>query len=147
VNALSLGLALFAAGAGFVIWQAHGVIRRGADDALVLAVAAASTSLLGFVVLTRMHERYLLTALALLAPLAFLRPLRLVYAGLSALFVLNLWWVYAGVGFGGFHTVATRFWSLAVTALAATLAYYAARWAARAGAEETPPATAAMLQG
>jgi hypothetical protein len=34
-------------------------------------------------------------SLALLAPLVFIRPLRLAFAALCGLFVLDLWWAYA----------------------------------------------------
>ena len=49
----------------------------------------------GFVLLTRMHERYMFVSLALLAALAFARPLRRSYVALSGLFLLNLWYPFA----------------------------------------------------
>jgi hypothetical protein len=52
-------------------------------------VAAAIVRLAAYLLLTRMHERYMFLALASFAPLVFVRRLRLVYFGLSALFVLT----------------------------------------------------------
>jgi hypothetical protein len=95
-------------------------------------------------------------SLAVLAPLVILHPLRLAYAGLSALFVLNLWYPYAffneqwkSAGYdvedfhynpwfdwllGGFATDTwqKKVWSLAVTAIALVVAWGGARWAERA---------------
>ena len=78
-----------------MLWRVHRALERGADEALVLTFASAAVSLLAFTFLTRMHERYLFLALATLAPLVVVRALRLVYAGLSALFLLSLWYPYA----------------------------------------------------
>jgi hypothetical protein len=107
-----------------------------------------------------MHERYMFYALAFLAPVVFLRPVRLAFATLSGLFVLNLWWVYAynnsrgdlgrscslpapgcfGVNwiFGGFATDPwqKKLFSLAVTAIALAIAWFGVRWVS-SGAEES----------
>src|SRR6266536_6455525 len=119
----------------------------GVDQARVLLVAAAVESLLGYTFLTRMHERYLFLTLACLAPVVFARPLRLTYIALSGLFILNLWYPFAGYNTGQ-HVQAFRFepwydwiyggfatdpWqkkalSLAVTAVALVAAWGFPRW-------------------
>jgi dolichyl-phosphate-mannose-protein mannosyltransferase len=164
IPALYFGMLALVAGAALVLWRAHREIERGADQARVFTVAAAAVSLLAFALLTRMHERYMFYALAFLAPLVFTRALRLAFAGLSGLFVLNLWWVYAynnsrgELGrpcslpapgcfgfdwiFGGF---ATDTWqkkvcSVAVTAIAIAVAWFGVRWAARSKPESGEPA-------
>ena len=119
--------------------------------------ASAGASLLAYTLLTRMHERYMFLALASLAPLVFVRPLRLAYAALSGLFVLNLWYPFAyfnsGWGvqdlrvepwfnwiLGGFATDTwqKRVWSAAVTAIALVVAWRGARWVARVEAHIDP---------
>ena len=79
----------------YVIWRAHRSINRGHDEARVLVASAAMTSLIAFTLLTRMHERYLFPVLACLAPLVLWRGFRRIYAAVSALFVLNLWYPFA----------------------------------------------------
>ena len=84
-----------------------------------------------------------------LAPLVFVRPLRLAYAALSALFLLNLWYAVRVLQlvqwhvqdfhfqpwfdwlFGGFATDTwqKKVWSLAVTAIALVVAWRGVRWA------------------
>src|SRR6266508_1432504 len=155
-----VGAVALLAGIAFVLWLAHRAIERGVHEGRVLTVAAAIVSLLAYTFLTRMHERYMFLALAALAPLVFIRPLRWALAGLSGLFVLNLWYPYAyfnsqwGVQdlhyqpwfdwiFGGFATDTwqKRVWSAAVTAIALAVAWFGVRWAARAepGADEPAP--------
>ena len=69
--------------------------RAVADRAQMLTFAAAITSLLGYTLLTRMHERYMFVALPLLAPLIFCRQLRFAYWALSTVFILDLWFAFA----------------------------------------------------
>jgi Gpi18-like mannosyltransferase len=147
VSALHVGMLAFAVGVGLTLWGLHRGIERGADEARALTVAAAVVSLLAYALLTRMHERYMFLSLACVAPLAFLRPLRLILAGLSGLFVLNLWYPYAYFNsqlkvqslrlnpwfdwiFGGFDadTWQRKAWSLAVTGIAILLAWRGIRW-------------------
>jgi Gpi18-like mannosyltransferase len=147
ISALHFGWLVVAAGVAYVLVRAHRAIGGGADEPLVLAVAAASISLLAFAFLTRMHERYMFLALATLAPLVIVRAFRLVYAGLSALFVLNLWYPYAffnsqwrvqalhwqplfGWLFGPFanDTWQKRVWSVAVAVIALLVARRGVWW-------------------
>src|SRR5947208_2818608 len=147
LSALRFGMLAFAVGVCLTLWRLHRAIGRGADEARALTVAAAIVSLLAYALLTRMHERYMFLSLASLAPLAFLRPVRLVLVGLSGLFVLNLWYPYAYFNsqwkvqdlrvnpwfdwiFGGFEndTWQRKLWSLAVTAIALLLAWRGIRW-------------------
>jgi Gpi18-like mannosyltransferase len=158
ISALHFGMLLFAAGIVLVLWRVHRAIGRGAVEARVLMVAATILGLLAYTLLTRMHERYVFVALACLAVLAFARPLRLSYALLSALFLLNLWYPYAffnsqwGVQdfhfqpwfdwiFGGFanDTWQRTIWSLAVTAIVFATAWVGLRWAERSPAGERAP--------
>jgi hypothetical protein len=145
--AVYVGVLAFGAATAWLLWQVHRALERGLDEARVLVVAAAVESLLGFTLLTRMHERYLFLTLACLAPVVFVRPLRLTYAALSGLFLLNLWYPYSGFNtrvnaqtlhfepwfdwlYGGFATDPwqKKAWSLAVTAIALLAAWRSMRW-------------------
>jgi len=95
VPAFDVGALAFVAGTAYVIWRTHRSINRGHDEARVLVAASAMTSLLAFTLLTRMHERYLFPVLACLAPLVVWRGFRWMYAAVSTLFVLNLWYPFA----------------------------------------------------
>ena len=158
ISALHLGELALVAAVILVLWRMHRAIVRGAREALVLTIGAAVVSLLAYTLLTRMHERYMFLSLATLAPLAFLRPLRLAYAALSALFILNLWYPltffnsqwraqvrvqdfhyqpwFDGI-FGGFATDTwqRKLWSVAVTWVAFTVAWVGLRLAERSKAE------------
>ena len=159
ISALHFGMLLFAAGVVVVLWRVHRAIERGAAEGRVLTVGAAVVGLLAYTLLTRMHERYMFVSLACLAVLVFVRPLRLSYAALSGLFLLNLWYPYAffnsqwGVQdfhfqpwfdwiFGGFanDTWQRTVWSLAVTAVVLATAWFGLRWAERSPADEPAPA-------
>ena len=161
VPALYVGTLAFLAAVVLVLWRVHRAFERGADQPRVLVVAAAVVSLLAYTLLTRMHERYMFLSLACLAPLAFARPLRFAYAALCGLFVLNLWYPYAYFNeewhvqalapeplfswvFGGTATETWQktLWSVAVTAVAAAVAWTGFRWAERlaAGAALPEPA-------
>jgi dolichyl-phosphate-mannose-protein mannosyltransferase len=170
IPALYFGMLALACGVVLVVARAHRAIERGADEARILTLAAGIVSLLAFVLLTRMHERYMFYSLGLLAPLVFLRPLRLAYAGLSCLFVLNLWYPYAFFNshawlggpcalpapgcfgfdwvFGGFSTDTwqKKVWSIAVTAIALAIAWFGIRWAARSRPESDEPKKEALVR-
>ena len=158
ISALHFGMLLFVAAVALVLWRVHRAIERGAAEGRVLTVGAAVVGLLAYTVLTRMHERYMFLSLACLAVLAFARPLRLSYAALSGLFLLNLWYPYAffnsqwGVQdfhhqpwfdwvFGGFanDTWQRTVWSLAVTAIVLATAWIGLRCAERSPADERAP--------
>ena len=160
ISALHFGTLVFLAATAVVLWRAHRALERGAHEARVLSVAAATVALLAYVLLTRMHERYMFLSLAALAPLVFMRPVRLAYAGLSGLFVLNLWYPYAFFNsqwkvqdfhynpwfnwlLGGFATDTwqKKVWSLAVTAIAIGVAWRGTRWLRR---DEPEPALAGV---
>lgn len=150
VPALYAGTLAFVACVALVLWRLHRAIGRGAHVGRALTVAAAVVNLLAYTLLTRMHERYMFVALACLAPLIFARGLRLAYAGLSCLFVLNLWYPYAYFNsqwkvqdfhsqplfnwvFGSFATDTwqKRLWSIAVTAIVFAIAWFGMRWVER----------------
>jgi hypothetical protein len=165
ISALHVGELALVAAVILVLWRMHRAIERGAREALVLTVGAAVVSLLAYTLLTRMHERYMFLSLATLAPLVFLRQLRLAYAALSALFILNLWYPLTFFNsqwraqvrvqdfhyqpwfdwiFGGFTTDAwqKKLWSIAVTAVALAVAWVGLYLADRlkGGSSEERPA-------
>ncbi len=148
-----VGMLLFLLGTALVLVRTHRALEGGASQPLAFTIAAAAVGLLAYTVLTRMHERYLFVPLLLLAPLAIVRPLRYVYAGLSALFLLDLWYpfTYFNVGWkamgqslvtlheqpwfdlllGGLHTDTwqKRLWSLAIVGIAFFVVWYGPRLA------------------
>jgi Gpi18-like mannosyltransferase len=95
VHVLWLGTLLFLAAAAVVLWRVHGELEHGAIESRLLLLGSALTSLLGYALLTRMHERYVFTSLVLFAPLVFARPFRWVYGLLSAALLLNLWFAFS----------------------------------------------------
>jgi Gpi18-like mannosyltransferase len=149
LTAFRLANFAFLAAVAVILWRVHRALARGADEARLLTVSTVVVSLLAFTLLTRVHERYMFLSLVCLAPLTFARPMRLAYAALSSLFVLNLWFAYAyfntrhGVedfhfrpwydwAFGGYGTTAqTRFWSVATTAVVLAVAVAGLRWGER----------------
>ncbi len=148
VPALYVGTILFLVALGFVLWRVHRSLNRGAEEARVIATAAAVVSLIGFLTLTRMHERYMFLALVCLTPLIVNRALRPWYAALCLLFVVNLWLPYGSQWswstplhpeplfnwvFGtAIDSWQRRAWSLAVVAVGSATAFVSLRWAARA---------------
>jgi dolichyl-phosphate-mannose-protein mannosyltransferase len=154
VPALYVGTALFFAALVFVLWWMHRSFDRGADEARVVTVAAAAVSLLAFLTLTRMHERYMFLSLVCLAPLVVYRGLRWWYAALCGLFVVNLWlpygsqwtsstplhpeplfnWVFGTANDTWQKTV----WSLAVSAVGLIVVSMGLRWAGRPAPELDP---------
>jgi hypothetical protein len=159
VPAIYLGVLIFGAATVLLIWQLNRAIERGLDQARVLIFGAAVESLLGYTFLTRMHERYLFLTLACIAPMLFVRPLRLTYAALSGLFLLDLWYAYADFNirvnaqtlrfepwfdrlYGGFAADPwqKKVLSLAVTAIALFATWRGIRWLE--GLEPAAPAPA-----
>jgi Bacterial membrane protein YfhO len=144
-----LGVFAFLAATAYVLWRVHDALERGLDEARVLLAGAAAQSVLGFAFLTRMHERYLFLTLGCLAPLVFGRRFLQTYAALSALFLLDLWYPYAGFNtregvealrfeplfgwlYGGFATDPwqKKVLSLAVVSVAVLFAWRGMRWLA-----------------
>jgi hypothetical protein len=142
IPALYVGLLLFGVALAALLWRTHRAIKSGVDASCALALAAAAASLLGYALLTRMHERYMFPAIALLAPLIFVRSLRRTYWALSGLFLLSLWYPFVFYNtqvnmqalkvqpfydwiFGGdaFDTWQKKLLSLTVTAIAVVLAW------------------------
>jgi Gpi18-like mannosyltransferase len=115
VAAFDVGALAFVAGTAYVIWRAHRSINAGHNEARVLVAAAAMTSLIAFTVLTRMHERYVFPVVACLAPLVLWRGFRWIYAAVSTLFVLNMWYPFA---------VYNRSWKLYYPTWKLTTFYY-----------------------
>jgi Gpi18-like mannosyltransferase len=151
IPALYFGVLAAVIAIAVVLWRVHRAIEHGADEAYMLTAAAAIVSLVSYALLTRMHERYVFLSLACLAPLVFVRLFRLAYVALSGLLILNLWYAYADFNsrsnvqdfrfnpwfdwiFGGFQTDPwqKKVLSLAVTAIALTVAWAGVRWAEQA---------------
>ena len=147
IPVIYFGIVAFLAATAYVLWRVHRALERGVDQARALAVGAMTESLIGYTLLTRMHERYLFLTLGCLAPLLFARRFRLTYAALSGLFLINLWYPYVGFNtrehvealqfepwfdwlYGGFATDPwqKKAWSLAVTAVALVVAWRSMRW-------------------
>jgi dolichyl-phosphate-mannose-protein mannosyltransferase len=151
VPALYVATIVFLVGLGFVLWRLHRALDHGADEARAVLTAAAVVSVLGFLTLTRMHERYMFLALVCLTPLVVNRALRLWYAALCLLFVVNLWLPYGSQWswstplhpeplFNWVFGTATdawqrRGWSLAVVAVGLATAFVTLRWAERPAGE------------
>jgi len=147
VPALYVATIVFLVGLGLVLWRLHRALDHGADEARAVVTAAAVVSLLGFLTLTRMHERYMFLALVCLTPLVVNRALRLWYAALCLLFVVNLWLPYGSQWswstplhpeplFNWVFGTATdawqrRGWSLAVVAIGLATTFVTLRWAER----------------
>jgi dolichyl-phosphate-mannose-protein mannosyltransferase len=147
VPALYVATVVFLVGLAFVFWRVHRALDRGGDEARTVTTAAAVVSLLGFLTLTRMHERYMFLALVCLTPLVVNRALRPWYAALCLLFVVNLWLPYGSQWswstplhpeplFNWVFGTATdawqrRAWSLAVVAVGLATALVSLRWADR----------------
>jgi dolichyl-phosphate-mannose-protein mannosyltransferase len=84
IPALYVGLILFALAISLALYLAWRRLSAGDDERAVLLFAAAASAGVGFALLTRMWERYLLVTLVCLAPLIFFRPLGRVFVGLSS---------------------------------------------------------------
>jgi dolichyl-phosphate-mannose-protein mannosyltransferase len=154
ITAYHAGWLLFLLGVAVVLWRVDRALARGADEARVYSAATFALGVVAFVVLTRMHERYLFFSLLCLAPLVFVRRLRYGYVALSALYFLNLWYAFSYYGSAQEHRIQrynvetvyrwlfrghgvpapVRAWSLAVTVVALAVAYLALRWGERPAA-------------
>ena len=94
VPALYWGLAFFAIGIVIVLRRAWAALREGSDEARVLVFGSMALSLVGFAVLTRIHERYLFLPLALGVALLGTRWMRRAVALLSLLYLVNAYFPY-----------------------------------------------------
>ena len=94
VPAFVWGLALFSLGAALVLARAWQSLRAGEDEGRVLVLGSAAITMVGFAVLTRVHERYLFLPMALLAVFVGVRWLRRAFLALSALYLINVFFPY-----------------------------------------------------
>lgn len=94
VPAFAVGLALFSLGASLVMARAWRALVKGGLRGRVLVFGSVALSLVGFVFLTRIHERYLFVPVVLAAALVGTRPLRRAFTGLSLLYLANLVYPY-----------------------------------------------------
>jgi Gpi18-like mannosyltransferase len=161
LSAARVGTLAFAASIVFVLVAVHRALRRGASEALIVTVGAASTSLLGYTLLTRMHERYMFLGLASLAPVVFLRPLRVAYVALSGLFLLALWYPFtyfnAQWGVQSLHLepwfgwllggYATDTWQKRAWSILVTVVVLAAVWTGLEAARRVRPEAVASVTG
>lgn len=159
-----VGLLLFAAGCAIVLRRLHRSLDGGAHPVTAYLWASATTSMLAFTFLTRMHERFAIYAIVLFAPLATTKPLRRLYVALSVFYLANLWYALAyfnvgvresnpGIGardlrfepwiswaFGDLFVNPTpmkRLWSVVGVVLCVALVSGGKRWLGQPAAEHT----------
>jgi Gpi18-like mannosyltransferase/sugar lactone lactonase YvrE len=94
IPALVFGLLAFSVGGALILYRAWRSLRSGEDEGRVLVFGCASITLLGFAVLTRVHERYLFLPLALIAVLVGRRWMRRAFVVLSGLYLINVFFPY-----------------------------------------------------
>jgi hypothetical protein len=94
VPAFVVGLALFSLSGALVMARAWRSLVSGEDRGRVLVFGSVALSLVGFVFLTRIHERYLFVPVVLAAALVGARRLRGAFAALSLLYLANLAYPY-----------------------------------------------------
>jgi Gpi18-like mannosyltransferase len=94
ISAFWIGLALFAAGTAAILVRAWHALARGVTEGRVLVFGCAALTCLSFAVLTRVHERYLYLAIPCLAVFVAQRVWRRILAGLSILFLINIYFPY-----------------------------------------------------
>jgi hypothetical protein len=94
IPAVFIGLGLYALGAYVLLYLAGRALKAGASDAQVLVFGCAAFTCLAFAVLTREHERFLYLAVPSLTALAALRPFRRALVAVSALSLVNIYYVY-----------------------------------------------------
>jgi 4-amino-4-deoxy-L-arabinose transferase-like glycosyltransferase len=94
VPAVIWGIVAFIALGGLVLARAWRALREGSDEGRVLVFGGVAITLVAFVVVTRVHERYLFLPLALLAVLVGQRWMRRAFVVLSALYMLNIYFPY-----------------------------------------------------
>ena len=89
------GLGAVAAGTTVVLMRLWRALRRREAEVRVVLLAGAAVSLLTFAVSTRMHERYMFLGVACLAPFVVAKSVRRVFAALTLLYLVNLYFPYA----------------------------------------------------
>ena len=96
LSAIAVGIVAFSVAVSFALVRAFRALSARRPDVEVLLAAGGAVVCLSFALLTRIHERYLFMGLACLAPLVVYPRLRVAFAALSGLYMLNLWypWVY-----------------------------------------------------
>src|SRR4029077_19974775 len=94
VPAAVAGLALFIVVALLLLVAAWRALASGIDQGRVLPFGGIAITLLAFVTLTRIHERYLYVAVVTLAAFFAWRRMRWAFFVLSALFLVNVYFPY-----------------------------------------------------
>ena len=115
------GIIAFVILTAFVIWQLH---RRYEQKAAVFAVFLLMFGF--FMLMTRMHERYLFPVFALLAMSFFSRQLSVLYVGLTVTFLANLVYVLSELKATAF--IPDGHWSIYVLVPINALLFFYAIW-------------------
>ena len=92
--AATIGLIVFSIAAVLVLLRVWRALETGETQPRTLAFGGIALTLVGFATLTRIHERYLFVAVALLAAFVSSRRMRWALAGVSTLFFLNVYFPY-----------------------------------------------------
>jgi dolichyl-phosphate-mannose--protein O-mannosyl transferase len=88
------GIVAFVAIGALILGRAWSSLRHGVDQGRVLIFGSVALTLVGFAVVTRIHERYLFMPLALGAMLISHRFLQRAFIALSVLYLVNVWFPY-----------------------------------------------------
>jgi len=115
------GIIAFVILTAFVIWQLH---RRYEQKAAVFAVFLLMFGF--FMLMTRMHERYLFPVFALIAMSFFSRQLSVLYVGLTVTFLANLVYVLSKLKATAF--IPDGHWSIYVLVPINALLFFYAIW-------------------
>lgn len=94
VPAFYIGLVVFSATAAAIALRSWKSLTAGVDAEAVLLLGTAAITCAAFALLTRLHERYLYLAIAVLAPFVGDRRFRWALAILSVCYVMNVHFVY-----------------------------------------------------
>jgi Gpi18-like mannosyltransferase len=133
-----LGIIAFLIFAAFVMWQFH---RRPGNEATIYAVFLLMFGF--FMLMTRMHERYLFPVFALLALSFSLRHTVWLYVGLTGTYLANLVYVMSMLNAGKYIPVGH--WSLYVLLPINAIVFFYAIWSfwrmQRANKATEPPET------
>ena len=118
------GILAFVAFAAFVMWQLH---RRYEQRAAVFAVFLLMFGF--FMLMTRVHERYLFPVFALMALIAWSKRRQLIfwiYLGLTGTYLANLVYVMSRLNAGAF--IPSGHWSLYVLAPINIILFFLSIW-------------------